>query len=139
MNCQTSTWPTNCILLTLSALISSDGLLWVSRLDHSHVSHSIKHPIILHKCSAVSKLLVLQVHCDAGHAGVGTLPAILSETYHMTVLKFFLKQIIYMICQKTYYLDSRSDNGTTSCGTGQPSSSLHTRQSLLCWILLYKR
>ncbi len=92
-------------IMSLSPLIGSDGLLRVGgRLTHSLLSRSIKHPIIIHKCSLLSKLLVWQVHLDSGHAGVGTMLAILSENYHIIGVRSLLRQVsrTCITCQKTY-------------------------------------
>ena len=92
-------------ILSLSPLLGRNGLMRVGgRLGHADVSSLTKHPIVLCGRSPIAKLLVRQVHLDSGHAGIGTMLAILAHNYHITGLKSLLRQISRscVVCQKAY-------------------------------------
>ncbi len=49
------------------------------RLTSSELTCHVKHPIILSNHHSLTKCLVLQVHLDSGHAGIGAMLAILAD------------------------------------------------------------
>ena len=68
-------------LLSLCHLLGEDRLMRVGgRINHSEQSYHLNHSIILHKHSLITRLLALQVHTDATHAGPHTMLSILART-----------------------------------------------------------
>ena len=86
----------------LCPLLGEDGLL--RRIQESEQSYNFNHPIILHKHSTITRLLALQVHTDATHAGPHTMLSILAEDFYVVGIKSLLWQISRncVIFQKAY-------------------------------------
>ena len=63
------------------------------RIDNSKQSYHLNHPIILHKHSLITRLLALQVHTDATHAGPHTMLSIIAEDFYIVGVKSLLRQI----------------------------------------------
>ena len=86
--------PINSSIHSLCPLIGQDGLLRVGgRLNNASVATHVKHPIILSNHHPLTKCLVLQVHLDSGHAGIGAMLAIMADHYYIYDLKSLLRMI----------------------------------------------
>ncbi len=98
--------PVTSSIQSLFPLIDRDRLLRVGgRLNHASVATHVKHPIIISQHHPLAKCLVLQVHLDSGHAGIGAMLAILADHYHIICsLKSLLRQISRscVTCQRSY-------------------------------------
>ena len=85
------------------------------------------HPINLSQKYLVVKLLVEQLQ-DSHHAGPSTLLAILSETYHIPVVKRLVKKIsqVCVLCQKTYAKTVQQQMGQLPAHRVTPSPPFQT-------------
>ncbi len=74
------------------------------RLNHASIPSHVKHPIILSNHHSLTKCLVLQVHLDSEHAGIGAMLAILVDHYYIPGVKSLLRQISRscVTCQRSY-------------------------------------
>ena len=89
-------------LLALQPLII-DGLICVGgRLQKSEVFQ--KHPIILHRSSPATLLLIQQLHLDHGHIGPSTLLSVLSEDFYIIgarrIARYVAKNCV--ACKRAY-------------------------------------
>ena len=90
-------------LFSLQPMIGSDGLLRVGgRLQHS--SATAKHPIILHKASRCTFLLIRRLHMENSHAGPSVLMALLAEMYYVSSAKRLTRRVTRecVICRRAY-------------------------------------
>ena len=97
--------PRNSALLPLRPLLGKDGLMRVGgRIANSGRSYAFNHPIILPKSSVLTKLIALQVHFTATHAGPNTMLSILAADYSIVGAKSLLRQISRncVVCQRVY-------------------------------------
>ncbi|XP_029172171.1 uncharacterized protein LOC114941361 [Nylanderia fulva] len=75
-------FPRRSPLLTLRPILGPDGLIRVGRrLEHSPLTYSEKHPIILAKGSHLALLLVRDAHQRTLHGGYQLTQSVLARTY----------------------------------------------------------
>lgn len=83
-------------LKSLHPFLDSDGILRVGgRLEHSNLSFSAKHPIILSKCNIFCKLLISHFHLRYLHAGFTLLTSSLLQKYWIIGCRKIVKQTIH--------------------------------------------
>ena len=81
-------------LFSLRPLLDDDGLIRDGgRLQHSSLDSSSIHLIVLDHHSPIIKLMLCQLHCDAHHAGLSTMMALLVESYFVPGAKKLCKSI----------------------------------------------
>ena len=62
--------------------VLKDGILRIGgRIDRAPLPYETRHPIILPKCSVVSKLILADIHERLGHLGKGYVINDMRETY----------------------------------------------------------
>lgn len=81
-------------ILSLRPFIDSSGLLRVGgRQQHSQMSYSQKHPIILHHIHPLTHLIIRSAHFRLSHAGPTLLTASLSSRYHILSCRKLVRSI----------------------------------------------
>ena len=81
------------------------GLLRVGgRLGRSNSHFGKRHPVILHRSSHFTKLLVRHLHLSSNHAGPTTLMGLLCDKYHVMGAKQVVREVSpsCIICRKVY-------------------------------------
>lgn len=88
--------PAKSSLFKLSPFLDANGLLRVGgRLRHALIHYDEKHPIILPKESALSKLIVSHVHIATLHGGTQLMLSYLRRTYWILSCRLLVKTHIY--------------------------------------------
>lgn len=83
-------------LISLSPYIDSSGVLRVGgRLEHSDLSFSEKHPILLCKSHPISKLIAQYLHKKHLHPGVSLLFALIRQTYYIFGSRKLSRKIVH--------------------------------------------
>ena len=110
-------------LFPLQPLIGSDGLLRVGgRLHYSEAT--TKHPIILHRSSIFTVLLIRQFHQEHIHAGTSALMAILSKNYYVSAAKRLIRKITRdcVTCRRAYARTLQQQVGRLPADRVNPSA-----------------
>ncbi|XP_055910831.1 uncharacterized protein LOC129945199 [Eupeodes corollae] len=82
-------------LLNLSPFIDSSGVLRVGgRLEHSNLTYSEKHPIILCKSHRVAKLIVDFTHKNHLHAGASLLFALIKQDFYILGCRNLARKVV---------------------------------------------
>ncbi|XP_055907234.1 uncharacterized protein LOC129942362 [Eupeodes corollae] len=82
-------------LLNLSPFIDSSGVLRVGgRLEHSNLTYSEKHPIILCKSHRVAKLIVEFTHKNHLHAGASLLFALIKQDFYILGCRNLARKVV---------------------------------------------
>ena len=87
--------PTNSKLIRLSPFLDSKGILRVGgRLEHSQLSYTEKHPVLLHSTHKLSRLIVWHQHLTHLHAGPRLLKSAVRRNYWIIGLNSLTKKCL---------------------------------------------
>ena len=92
-------------LFSLHSLLGDDGLICDGgRLQQSSPDSSSIHSIVLDHHSSIVKLMLCQLHCNAHHARLSTMIALLVENYFIPGAKKLCNSISRscVTCQRVY-------------------------------------
>ena len=111
-------------LSVLNPLLDIAGLIRVGgRLQQADLPYEQQHPVILHRKSIYTKLLVRDLHITSCHAGTSTLLSLLAENYFIVGARHLVKAISHhcLKCQRAYMQTASQQMGNLPDARVNPS------------------